>query len=74
MQICKTRDAKQVTYDDAAVEHSPYFWCQDCFNSMHKDTDGNAQYAEFEAVPYEYEYRDVNRYLSFRLLSIDVNN
>ena len=37
LQVCSTRVARKVTYDDRAAPHSPFFWCEDCFMLMHYD-------------------------------------
>ena len=36
-QVCSTRVARKVTYDDRAAPHSPFFWCEECFMLMHYD-------------------------------------
>ena len=37
LQVCSTRVARKVTYDDRAAPHSPFFWCEECFMLMHYD-------------------------------------
>ena len=49
--------AAKVTYDDQQAPHSPYFWCEECFKSMHYDKEGDARYTDYIVFPYTYEHR-----------------
>ncbi|KAL4449459.1 hypothetical protein ABPG77_007103 [Micractinium sp. CCAP 211/92] len=55
-EVCGTRAAKRVTYDDRAAPHTPFFWCEDCFRLMHYDEQGSALYTDFRVFPYVQEY------------------
>ncbi|KAL4855237.1 snRNA-activating protein complex subunit [Chlorella vulgaris] len=60
-EVCGCRVAKRVTYDDRAAPHTPFFWCEECFVSMHYDhqasaAPGRALYTDFRVFPYTCEH------------------
>ncbi|ORX55855.1 hypothetical protein BCR36DRAFT_409909 [Piromyces finnis] len=50
-KLCSNKLAKWVTYDDLYATDNPCIWCQDCFDSFHKDKDGNFIYKDFKKLP-----------------------
>ncbi|PSC69390.1 snRNA-activating complex subunit-like isoform X2 [Micractinium conductrix] len=55
-EVCGTHAARRVSYEDRAAPHTPFFWCEDCFNLMHCDEQGNLLDGDLKVVPYTQEH------------------
>jgi snRNA-activating protein complex subunit 3 len=55
-EACDLRFARKVTYGDKSAPHTPYFWCEECYEAMHYDDNGSALYTDFRVFPYEADY------------------
>jgi snRNA-activating protein complex subunit 3 len=53
--VCATFLAKLVTHHDRLAPASPAFFCQQCYDFLHKDADGNVLYQGFQVFPYYHE-------------------
>jgi hypothetical protein len=58
-QACNTRVARCLTYDDAGAPHSPFFWCHECFTSLHYSSQGSALHTDFKVFPYVHDYQQL---------------
>lgn len=55
-ELCANQDASRITFYDKHTPHSPYYWCDGCFESLHVDEHGKLLYDDFEVYPYEHGY------------------
>jgi hypothetical protein len=55
-EVCQNSSANMVTYGDRNTSHSPWYWCEQCFNKMHIQKDGTLLYDDFTCFPYEHGY------------------
>jgi len=56
-EVCNVKAANQVTYEDSQTPHSPFYWCNDCFNRMHYDCSGKLIYSDLRVFPYKHDYQ-----------------
>jgi hypothetical protein len=62
-EVCENISAKKVTYDDIRTPHSPFFWCEDCFDTMHYAS-GQLVYSDFKVFPYNHDYQSTLLHVS----------
>ena len=55
-EACGLRIARKVTHHDRMVPMTPFFWCEDCFTSLHYNAQGQLLYTDFQVFPYVGDY------------------
>jgi hypothetical protein len=50
-EVCGTKVATRVTYNDVMADHTPYFWCDGCYRELH-----GREARVPEAYPYKGEH------------------
>lgn len=56
-EVCETGSANKITYEDVRTPHSPFYWCEECFDKMHYSSKGNLLYSDFKVFPYIHGYQ-----------------
>lgn len=56
-EVCETSSANKVTYEDVRTPHSPFYWCEQCFDKMHYSSEGDLLYSDFKVFPYRHGYQ-----------------
>lgn len=56
-EVCESVSASKITYEDIRTPHSPFYWCEECFNKMHYSSEGNLIYSDFKVFPYKHGYQ-----------------
>ena len=56
-EVCETSTANKITYEDVRTPHSPFYWCEQCFDKMHYSSEGNLLYSDFKVFPYKHGYQ-----------------
>ncbi|KAI8110327.1 hypothetical protein M9435_002003 [Picochlorum sp. BPE23] len=56
-EVCLSKTARKVTYNDIRTPHSPFYWCDPCFNRMHYEASGKLIYSDFRVFPYKHDYQ-----------------
>jgi snRNA-activating protein complex subunit 3 len=56
-EVCETSSANKVTFEDVRTPHSPFYWCEQCFDKMHYSSEGNLVYSDFKVFPYKHGYQ-----------------
>ena len=53
--MCDVFDVQHVTYGDKLAPCSPCFFCDECFDALHLDSEGNPLYSEYVRYAYHHE-------------------
>jgi hypothetical protein len=56
-QVCRRAHPSRVTYDDPDTTHSPFFWCEECFQALHCDAGGALRQSGFRVFPYAADFK-----------------
>lgn len=64
LQVCEKAPAQWVTHEDKEAADSPFFWCHNCYKSMHYNYDGDPVYSDYRVLPYTQDYHSVNAALA----------
>ncbi|GAM21055.1 hypothetical protein SAMD00019534_042300 [Acytostelium subglobosum LB1] len=54
-RICEIYPSKHVTIADKLMDESPYFFCDECYRTLHYSKEGRLLYNDFQVYPYFHE-------------------
>ncbi len=50
--VCNLYPALYVTYGDRLASENPFFYCEECFQPLHYDVNGDILYSDFNVYNY----------------------